>query len=113
MRIALLSLFFALAQLFLSAQAPVLWAQAPDFPARRNGETAPVRLPDGRSQTEEILKDEHKRSLKDLEEIVKLAGDVKADLEKHQHHVVSMSAIKNLDEMEKRMKRVRSRLRRP
>jgi hypothetical protein len=98
MRIALLSMLLVL-------------TQAPDRSPGREADDPP-RLPDGRSQTEEILKEEHKRSLTELDEIVKLAGDVKADLEKHQHHVVSMTAIKSLDEMEKRMKRIRSRLRR-
>jgi hypothetical protein len=97
MRTALLSLLLAL-------------AQPPGTPPSKENE--PVRLPDGRSQTEEILKEEHKKSLRELDEIVKLAGEVKADLEKHDHHVVSVAALRKLDEIEKRTKRIRGRLRR-
>lgn len=86
-------------------------AQLPDrpFPPR---EDQPARLPDGRSQTEEILKEEHKKSLRELEEIAKLSGEVKTELEKNDHHVVSLKALRQLDEIEKRVKRIRGRLRR-
>ena len=97
MRTALLALVLALAQ------------PPGGNPSREN---EPPRLPDGRSQAEEILKDEHKKSLRELEEIVKLAAEVKADLEKHDHHVVSLAALRKLDEIEKRTKRIRGRLRR-
>lgn len=99
MRIALLSLGFA-----LLAQPP-----GQPFPPK---DEAPVRLPDGRSQTEEILKEEHKRSLRDLDEVMKLSAEVKTELEKYDHHVVPMKALKQLDEIEKRIKRIRGRLRR-
>ena len=97
MRTALLSLLLALTQ-------PPL-----DRPPRGD---EPPRLPDGRSQTEEILKSEHKKSLRELDEIVKLTEEVKAEMEKHDHHVVSLSALRKLDEIEKRTKRIRGRLRR-
>ena len=100
MRLALLSLVFG----SFSAQLP----DRP-FPPK---EEAPPRLPDGRSQTEAILKDEHKKSLKELEEIAALAGLVKAEFEKDSHHVVSLKALKQLDEIEKRVKRIRGRLKR-
>lgn len=87
-------------------------APGQEFPARPNRETEDKRLPDGRSQTEAILKEEHKRSLRELDEMAKLVADLRAEFEKNEHHVVSLSAIKKLEEIEKRSKRIRDRLRR-
>ena len=87
------------------------FAQSP-LPPRGAEDPSTQRLPDGRLQSEEILKEEHRRSLKDLDEILKYGTEVKIEFEKHDHHVVSMGALRKLDEMEKRIKRIRGRLRR-
>lgn len=72
----------------------------------------PARLPDGRSQNEEILKAEHQKSLKDAAELVQLAEDLKAELEKSDRHVLSVGMLKKTEEIEKIAKRIRSRLKR-
>ena len=90
----------------------MLW-QAPDFPHRPDrGPGDDKRLPDGRSQTEAILKEEHKRTLKELDEMEKLLTDVRAELERNEHHVVSLGVLKKLEELEKKSKRIRDRMRR-
>ena len=71
------------------------------------------KLPDGKSQREAILKEEHKRSLSDAAELVKLSEELKAELEKNDRHVVSLASIRKCDEIEKLAKRIRGRLRRP
>jgi hypothetical protein len=88
-----------LTALFLIAGLTFLWPQD-------------VRLPSGKSQTEEILKAEHKKSLRDVAEILKLAEELKAELEQEQHHVLSISTLKKVEEIEKRAKDIKSRLRR-
>ena len=71
-----------------------------------------VKLPDGRSQREAILKAEHKKSLDDVAEILRMAGELKAELEKNEQWVVSMKSIKQTEEIEKLAKRVRGWLKR-
>ena len=51
-------------------------SQAPPPPEPPNPESEPdVKLPNGKSQREEILKAEHKKSLEDIVRIQKLAGN--------------------------------------
>src|SRR5689334_20063906 len=70
------------------------------------------KLPSAKSQREEILKSEYAKSLKDAAELSKLAEDLKSELEKNDAHVLSVSALKQLDTIEKLTKRIRSRLKR-
>jgi hypothetical protein len=71
-----------------------------------------VRLPSGKNQTEEILKAEHEKSLKDVAEIIRLGEQLKADLEKNEHHILSVNALKKTEEIEKLAKHIRERIRR-
>lgn len=70
------------------------------------------KLPSGKSQREEILKSEYNKSLKDVAELAKLAEDLKSELEKNDSHVLSVSALKQLDSIEKLTKKIRSRMKR-
>jgi hypothetical protein len=79
---------------------------------RQEREPRRPTLPDGRNQTEEILKADHKKTLEDAAELVRLAGDLKGEVEKNDRHVVSVSSIKKTEEIEKLARRIRSRLRR-
>jgi hypothetical protein len=72
----------------------------------------PARLPDGRSQTEEILKADHERNLKDAGELLKLAEELKMELEKNDRHVLSVGMLKKTEEIEKISKRIRGRMKR-
>ena len=78
----------------------------------RSGEAADPKLPDGRSQKEEILKADHEKSLQDAGELMKLSEELKIDLEKNDRHVLSVATLKKLDEMEKLVKRIRGRMKR-
>jgi hypothetical protein len=81
-------------------------------PAQLPTQSQEPRLPDGRSQKEEILKAEHAKSLEDAGELMKLAEEVKIDLEKNDRHVVSVGTLKKLDDVEKLARRIRGRLKR-
>jgi hypothetical protein len=72
----------------------------------------PPRLPNGKSQSEELLKAEHEQNLKDVSQLVEMAEQLKDDLEKNDRHVLSIATLKKTDEIEKLVKRIRSRLRR-
>lgn len=90
----------------------LLLAAVAVWPQARTKQDEMVRLPDGRNQQEEILKADHQKSLKDADELVKLTGDLKTELEKYDRHVLSLSALKRLDEIEKIARRIRSRYKR-
>jgi hypothetical protein len=70
----------------------------------------PLRLPSGKMQSEEILKADHEKSLKDAEELMKLAEDLKMELEKNDRYVLSLGAIKKTEDIEKIAKRIRGRM---
>jgi hypothetical protein len=70
-----------------------------------------TRMPDGKSQREEILKAEHQQNLKDAAELASLAEQLKADLEKDDRYILSVATLKKTDEIEKLAKKIRARLR--
>jgi hypothetical protein len=75
-------------------------------------DAAEVRLPNGKLQKEEILKADHEKSLEDAAKLVQLTEELKIELEKNDRHVLAISTLKKLEEVEKLTKRIRSRLRR-
>jgi hypothetical protein len=70
------------------------------------------RLPGGKSRNEEILKQDHKNNLSDLEEIKRLAESIREELEKTDRHVLSVSHLRKLEEVERISRRIRGRMRR-
>ena len=70
------------------------------------------KLPDGTSQQEAILKQDHEMSLKEADELIKFAESLKADLHKNDRHLLSVSTLKSLDSIERIAKRIRKRLKR-
>jgi hypothetical protein len=78
----------------------------------RPPDPADNRLPNGKSQREEILKADHEKSLSDADELVKLSEELRIDLEKNDRHVLSVGTLKKLDDMEKLVKRIRGRMKR-
>jgi hypothetical protein len=84
------------------------------LPQDRQGPQHPTetRLPNGKLQSDEILKVEHEANIKDAAELADLAEQLKIDLEKNDRFVISMATIKKTDEIEKLAKRIRSRMRR-
>ena len=99
---AALGLMLVLIQLSASQRLP----QAPPPPDDHD-----VRLPNGKTQQEEILKADHERDLKDAAQLIELAEGLKEELEKNDQHVLSLSSLKKTEEIEKLAKRIRSRLR--
>ena len=81
-------------------------------PAQESEESSDVRLPSGKSQQEEILKVEHRKAIEDTEKLIKLAEDLKADLEKDEYHVLSVASLKKTEDIERLARKIRERLRR-
>jgi hypothetical protein len=100
MRRNLLVLFFTFA---LLGQQPPLIPPAP-------GTEPDAKLPNGKSQHDELLKLDHKKNLEDAAAMAKLADEVSEDLERDDRYVMSLKTLKKLDEIERLAKAVRGRL---
>ena len=96
----------------LGLVGPLLPAIAqPQDPYPRD-ERSERKLPDGRSLTEAMLKEDHKHNLADLQKMKELIAGVEKELEKYDRHVLSMDNLKKLEEVEKFSRRIRDRMRR-
>jgi hypothetical protein len=103
------------ASMLLLIVLTAMFAQLPPDASnsRRDGrDDAPVRLPNGKLQSDEILRDDYKKNLKDAQELIDLAESLKMGLEKGEQHVLSLADIKKTEEIEKIAKRIRTRMRR-
>jgi hypothetical protein len=100
-----LVLSFAAVSCFAVAQNGGARSQSP------TGDETDVRLPNGKVQRDEILKVDRDRNLKDAAQLADLAEQLKLELENNDRFVLSISTIKKTDEIEKLVKRIRSRLR--
>jgi len=62
-------------------------------------------------QRDEILKAEHQQNLKDAAQLVELSRQLQEDLEKNESYVLPLSTLKKTDDIEKLVKKIRSRMR--
>lgn len=65
-----------------------------------------------RSQVDAILKADHAKSVEEAGKLVKLAQELQEELERSDRHVLSMTALKKAEEIEKLAKRIRNRMKR-
>jgi hypothetical protein len=75
-------------------------------------ESPDTRLPNGRKQTDMILKSDYEQNIKDARELSSLAKSIELDFDKNDQNVLSLGLLKKLDDVEKITKRIRARLRR-
>ena len=75
-------------------------------------EGADVRLPNGKSQKEEILKADYEKTRKDAAQLVELAQSLQEEIDKEDRHVLSIASLKKTEEIEKVARRIRTRMRR-
>lgn len=92
----------------LAAQNPVPDQPGRDIPAP--GADDDRRLPNGKSQKNEMAKEEHQRALKEAADLVAVAQQLKDELQKAGDYVVPLSSVKKTEEIEKLAKRIRGRL---
>ena len=69
-----------------------------------------VKLPNGKSQQEEILKADYQKTLQDASELVRLAEQLQDDLIKEDRHVLSIASLKKAEDIEKLARKIRTRL---
>jgi len=89
-------------------------AQAPQDtvpPAPSANSNTDVRLPNGKSQRDEILKAEHEENLKDAAKLIDMAQDLRESLEKDDRYVLSLATLKKTEDIERLAKKIRTRLR--
>jgi len=101
-------------RLFLPATALLaawmLLGQAPHQAQPDTTTPEPTRLPNGKLQTDEIVREEHEKSIKDAAQLVDLAESLKAEIEKDDAHVLSIATLKKTEEIEKLARRIRARI---
>ena len=98
--------------LLLPLAVGLLSAQVDTPPRHKQPEDgADIKLPNGKSQQEEILKADYQKTLQDAAELVKLAEQLQDDLIKEDRHVLSLASLKRTEDIEKLAKRIRTRLR--
>lgn len=71
-----------------------------------------LKMPDGTSRKEALLKADHRKSLEEAQELSRLSVELQADLEREDRHILSLATLKKLDRMEKLVKNIRSRMKR-
>ncbi|HXJ44363.1 MAG TPA: hypothetical protein VNH18_34060 [Bryobacteraceae bacterium] len=76
------------------------------------GDVIDQRLPNGKIQRDEILRDDYAHNVKDAAELVQLTSAFQLELEKSDRFVLSLDLLKKLDDIEKITKRIRSRMKR-
>lgn len=104
-----LRLFPGALLLFLATASPVALSQEVQIPVTQPSED--TKLPNGRSQRDELLKAEREQNIRDAAKLVEMSESLKADLEKSDRFVLSMDTLKKTDDIEKLVKKIRGRLR--
>jgi hypothetical protein len=101
--------------ILLAALAVLVPAQdsrrGPDIPPTPD-KSEDVRLPNGKSQREEILKADYARNLADANELARLTAEVREDIEKNDRYAVSVKTLKKLDDIAKLARSIHGRLNR-
>jgi hypothetical protein len=103
------ALILATAAFLCVAAVPAFQWGAPPPIGRKEREP---RLPNGRSQREAILKADWEANLKDTAALAEISQQLKEEMEKSDRNVLSLSIVKKTDEIEKLIKRIRSRMHR-
>jgi hypothetical protein len=69
-----------------------------------------TKLPNGKSQKDAIAKEEHQQALKDANDLIAVAQQLRDEIQKSGEHVVSVSSVKKTEEIERLARRIRGRL---
>ena len=97
----------------LRAQIPDAQEQYPTpdrrLPPAPNPNEEP-KLPNGKSQKDAIAKQEHEEAIKDADDLIALAKQLKDELEKAGNYVVPIASVKKTEQIEKLARRIRSHL---
>lgn len=65
-----------------------------------------------KKQRDMVVKEDYQKNLDDSRAMVRLAESLRDEIEKNEQYIVSMTAVKKAEEIEKLSKRIRSRMKR-
>jgi len=68
------------------------------------------RLPNGKSQKDAIAKEQHEQALKDANDLISVAEELRNELQKAGDYVVPAGSVKKTEQIEKLAKKIRGRL---
>lgn len=68
------------------------------------------KLPNGKSQKDAIAKDEHEKALKDADDLVAMAEQLRDEIKRAGDFVVPVGSVKKTEEIEKLARKIRGRL---
>lgn len=83
----------------------------PRLPLPNPGKEENPRLPNGKLQKDAIAQQEHKDALKETDQLIATAKELKAELEKAGDYVVPVTAIKKTKQIERLARKIRGKLR--
>jgi Zn-dependent oligopeptidase len=107
-------LFWSIASALLYAKGQDSQEQSPNrhlppFP-NPNKRDDDRKLPNGKSQNDAIAKQNHEQALKEANDLITVAGQLRDELQKAGSYVVPVSSVKKTEEIEKLARRIRGRL---
>jgi hypothetical protein len=68
------------------------------------------KLPNGKSRNDAIAKKQHEDAMRDVEDLVSAAQELKQELEHAGNYIVPVSSVRKTEEIEKLARRIRGRL---
>ena len=80
------------------------------MPRRPHPQDEDKELP--KKQRDMVVKEDYQKNLDDSRAMVRLAEALRDEIEKNEQYIVSMTAVKKAEEIEKLSKRIRSRMKR-
>jgi hypothetical protein len=80
------------------------------LPIPKTKEEEDARLPNGKSQRDEIARQEHADALKDVDTLVATAQELRDELKHAGNFVVPVTSLRKTEEIEKLAKKIRGRL---
>jgi hypothetical protein len=76
------------------------------------GQPRDLKLPNGKSQSDAIVKADYKKNLQDTEELVELSREIRDELQQSDAYIVPLKTVKKLEDLEKLSRNIRGRLKR-
>jgi len=100
---------------FVAAAISSAQEQEPDDPTHSHLPRIPnpdedKKLPNGKSQKDEIAKQDHQQALREAEDLLAMAEQLRDELKKAGNYVIPVTSVKKTEEIEKLARRIRGRL---
>jgi hypothetical protein len=69
-----------------------------------------IKLPNGKSQKDAIAKEDHEQALKDVNDLITVAQQLRDEMQKSGEHVVSVASVRKTEEIERLARKIRGHL---